>query len=87
MEVAISTIWPWIVAAFSGVGGYAVLRKRVKDLEKNEKDMLTEDKHDDLCEIARFKMKDHVTKTMTDFNSQTFKPAMKELLKEIKKNG
>lgn len=86
MEVAIMSILPWVVASVAGVGGYAVLKKRVGDLEENEEGTLSEDKHDDLCKIAKFEMKDHVTETMTNFDSSVFKPAMTELLKEIKNN-
>lgn len=87
MEIAIVSVLPWVVVVGGSIGGYAVLRKRVKDLEKNGEGTLSKDKHEDLCEIARLEMKGHVTGTMTNFDSDVFKPAMKELMKELKKKN
>ena len=69
------------------IGGYAVLRKRVKDLEKDSDETLTKEKHDSLCKIATLEMKNHVSdamkETMDGFNKETFNPAIKQLLKAI----
>ena len=70
------------VILVGGVSGYAVLKKRVNDLE--EVDNLTVDKHDDLCTIAGLEMKQHLTDTIIEFESKTFKPAIQEIIQEIR---
>lgn len=75
---------PWMVVAGSFIGGYAVLQKRVKDLEDAKP--LSIEKHKDLCQISKLEMKKHVTDTFVEFDSEKFQPAIKEILKEIK-NG
>ena len=77
------------------VGSYAVLRKRVTDLEKNDNKMngkidnkLDKDKHTDLCQIASLEMKNHVSdsinKTFDDFREKVFLPQIQNLMKAIK---
>lgn len=84
MESVVLTL---IILAIGFIGGYAVLRKKVQDLEKSNVKKLDKDKHDDLCKIAGLEMKKHVSDTMKDtidgFKNEVFKPAMKELLKAI----
>ena len=69
------------------VGGYAVLRKRVLDLEKAEDEALTKEKHESLCKIASLEMKKHVSDSMKDtmdeFDTKIFQPSLVKLLKAI----
>lgn len=65
-----------------GVGGYAVLNKRVDDLE--EENNLTEDKHTDLCKIVKLEMKQCLTDTLANFNTETFQPAIDRIIDEVK---
>ena len=69
------------------VGGYAVLRKRVKDLENTKNKKLDKDEHEKLCTIATLEMKEHVsdamTETLDDFESKVFKPAIDRIIKAV----
>ena len=84
MESIVLTI---IILAIGFIGGYAVLRKTVHDLKKSNEEKLDKDKHDDLCKIASFEMKDVMKNTMKDtldeFKEDVFQPAMKQLLNAI----
>ncbi len=83
----ISFVITIIILFASFIGGYAVLRKKVQDLEKSNDEKLDKDKHDDLCKITGLEMKKHVSDTMKDtldnFETKVFKPAMKQLLDAI----
>lgn len=83
----ISVSVPIMVLFISFVGGYAVLRKRVNDLEEEGNEKLDKDKHDDLCQIATLEMKKHVSdsmsETMKEFDAEKFQPALKSILKAI----
>lgn len=83
----IAVILTILILAIGFIGGYAVLRKRVADLEEHENENLTEEKHESLCKIATLEMKKHVSDTMKDtideFTKETFKPALHQLLKAI----
>ena len=70
------------VILVGGISGYAVLKKRVDDLE--EEDSLSVDKHTDLCTIARLEMKQHLTDTIIEFDTKTFQPAIDRIINEVK---
>ena len=75
------------ILLISFIGGYAVLRKRVKDLEDDSSEKLSESDHGKLCKITTLEMKNHVSDTMKDtidgFKTDVFQPAMQQLLKAI----
>ena len=83
----ISFVVTILVLLTTFVGGYAVLRKRVKDLEDDTSKDLTEDKHESLCKIATLEMKNHVSKSMKDtineFDEKIFQPSLTKLLNAI----
>ncbi len=87
VEIMESVVLTIIVLAIGFIGGYAVLRKKVQDLEINTKKKLDSEKHEDLCKIAGLEMKKHISDTMKDtlddFKVNDFKPAMKQLLAAI----
>ncbi len=83
----ISFVVTIVILLASFIGGYAVLRKKVQDLEKSNDEKLDENDHEKLCKIASLEMKGHVSDAMKEtfdgFKREVFKPAMKELLKAI----
>lgn len=87
MNWTLSFILTIFILFASIVGGYAVLRKRVKDLENDTEEKLDEKDHEKLCKIATLEMKKHVSdsmkNTMDNFDTKTFQPAMTQLLKAI----
>ena len=87
MEWTPSVLLTIFVLAASIIGGYAVLRKRVKDLEKDNEKKLDEEDHDKLCKIAGLEMKNHVSdvmkNTFDDFRKEVFLPEMDKLFKAI----
>jgi len=82
LEINLAVLISVGVIAVSGIGGYAVLKKRVDDLE--EEDNLPVDKHADLCTIAKLEMKQHLTDTLVDFTTKTFQPAIDRIINEVK---
>ena len=83
----ISFILTVVVLLVSFIGGYAVLRKRVKDLEDDNDKKMDEDDHQKLCKISTLEMKQHVSDTMKntldEFKDEVFNPAMTQILKAI----
>lgn len=90
----ISFVFTVVILLVSFFGGYAVLRKRVKDLEDDNQDQnesidkkMSESDHIKICKISTLEMKKHVSdelkNTFDDFKKETFRPAMTQLLKAI----
>lgn len=82
LTMGLDTVIALILLLASGAGGYAVLNKRVSDLEKP--DNITDKEHKKLCQIATLEMKQHITTTMANFDSTVFQPAIQAILGEIK---
>lgn len=87
MDVNLSILLSIAILMAGFIGGYAVLRKRVKDLEDDSGEQLSEEKHKSLCKIATLEMKTHVSKSMKDtmdeFDMKVFQPSLTKLLKAI----
>lgn len=71
----------------SFIGGYAVLRKRVKDLEDHDDEKMDVEDHEKICKIASLEMKNHVSEsmkqTLDDWKVDVFQPAIEQILKAI----
>ena len=83
----VSLILTLLVLIIGFLGGYAVLRKRVKDLEEHDTEKMDVEDHTKICRIANLEMKEYISVTMKDtlneFKEDVFEPAIEQVIKAI----